>query len=169
MIGSSCAVSIWERPCTTVISPLDTIDVFNLVYPVIDVDKQILSQRPNIKGVGADSWVGGRYDWATVTSGFDDPAVFRTDTLRDSQFSPRVDLGYQPWNWLSIYSHYVESFGSNNGRSETGKPFEPQTATQAGLVRLPLSWVIGFGSLMIVGHNLFDSVRPEDLGSFAPW
>jgi len=39
----------------------------------------------------------------------------------------------------------------------------------AGLVKLPLSWIIGFGSLMIVGHNLFDSVRPEDLGSFASW
>lgn len=39
----------------------------------------------------------------------------------------------------------------------------------AGLVKLPLSWIIGFGSLMIVGHNLFDSVRPEDLGRFASW
>ncbi len=42
----------------TVISPLDTIDVFNPVYPVIDVDKQILSQGPNIKGVDDNSWYG---------------------------------------------------------------------------------------------------------------
>ena len=78
---------------------------------------------------------GGRYDWATVTSGFDDPAVFRTDTLRDSQFSPRVGLVYQPWNWLSLYGNYIESFGANNGRSTTGQAFDPQTAEQyeAGL------------------------------------
>jgi iron complex outermembrane recepter protein len=131
-----------------VVSPIDNIDAFNPVYTPIDVNSQILSQKPNTKYVQDDSWYGiyfqddielfdklhimggGRYDWASVTSGYDDPAVFKADTLRDSQFSPRAGVLYQPWNWLSVYGHYVESFGTNNGRSSTGKPFEPQTSTE---------------------------------------
>jgi uncharacterized membrane protein len=36
----------------------------------------------------------------------------------------------------------------------------------AALVRLPRFAIFAVGSLMIVGHNLFDGVRPEALGSF---
>lgn len=39
----------------------------------------------------------------------------------------------------------------------------------AGLVKLPLRWVVMLGSLMIVSHNAFDSVKPADLGGFGPW
>lgn len=131
-----------------VISPIDTIDIFDPVYSFIDIDRQILSQTPNTKYVQDDSWYGvyfqdqltlwntlhilggGRYDWAEITTGYDDPAVFKADTLRDSEFSPRVGLVYQHWDWLSLYGNYVQSFGTNNGRSASGKPFEPQTATQ---------------------------------------
>jgi iron complex outermembrane receptor protein len=131
-----------------VIRGIDTVDIFNPVYPFIDVDRQILSQTPNTKAVQEDSWYGvyfqdqltlwknfhimggGRYDWATVTSGYGDPVGFKAETLRDSKFSPRVGVNYRPVEWLSLYGHWVESFGTNNGRSSTGKPFEPQTATQ---------------------------------------
>src|SRR5882762_4730402 len=37
----------------------------------------------------------------------------------------------------------------------------------AGLVFLPLRWVVTVGVVMIAGHNLFDYVKPEDLGSFS--
>ena len=37
------------------------------------------------------------------------------------------------------------------------------------LVKLPLGWIVGFGSLMIVSHNAFDSLKPADLGWFGPW
>lgn len=36
----------------------------------------------------------------------------------------------------------------------------------AGLVHLPRFAIFAFGGLMIVGHNLFDGVRPEALGLF---
>lgn len=131
-----------------VIRGIDTVDLFNPVYPVLDVDQQILSQPPNTKAVQNDSWYGvyfqdqltlwknfhimggGRYDWATVTSGYGELVGFKAETLRDSKFSPRVGVNYRPVEWLSLYGHWVESFGTNNGRSATGKPFEPQTATQ---------------------------------------
>lgn len=38
----------------------------------------------------------------------------------------------------------------------------------AVLVRLPLTAIAFIGGVMIVGHNLFDGVRPESLGGFAP-
>ncbi|CAG0992300.1 Metal-pseudopaline receptor CntO [Myxococcaceae bacterium] len=127
--------------------PVDTIDLFRPVFHAVDINA-IGALRPNTKYVNNESWSalyfqdslalgdkfhllgGGRYDWATVTSGYDDPAVFKTDTLRDSHFSPRVGLTYRPAEWLSVYGQWVESFGTSNGRSVTGQPFQPQTATQ---------------------------------------
>lgn len=126
---------------------VDSLDVFNPVFPRINIDA-IRAQRANTQFVQNESWYGlyfqdqltlwdglhlmggGRYDWASISSGYDDPAVFQTDTLRDSQFSPRVGLVYQPVAGLSLYGQWVESFGSNNGRAQDGKPFQPQTATQ---------------------------------------
>lgn len=39
----------------------------------------------------------------------------------------------------------------------------------AGLVKLPLTWIVTFGGLMIVTHNAFDLLKPTDLGWFGPW
>jgi uncharacterized membrane protein len=39
----------------------------------------------------------------------------------------------------------------------------------AGLVKLPLPWLMGLGGLMILSHNAFDGLSLDDLGSFAPW
>ncbi len=36
----------------------------------------------------------------------------------------------------------------------------------AGLVKLPVGWVLGAGILMIFGHNAFDAVKAADLGMF---
>lgn len=78
---------------------------------------------------------GGRYDWAEVASAsaFEEGSSLKNlqlSALRDEKFTPRVGIVYQPWHWLSLYGNYVESFGANNGRSSTGLPFAPQTATQ---------------------------------------
>jgi uncharacterized membrane protein len=39
----------------------------------------------------------------------------------------------------------------------------------AALVKLPLSWTVGFGLSMIISHNALDSLQSEDLGWFGPW
>ena len=76
---------------------------------------------------------GGRYDmagyggyggdtWEATKAGF--------SMQHEDKFSPRVGLVYQPWQWLSLYGNYVESFGTNNGRSNTGLTFAPQESEQ---------------------------------------
>lgn len=130
--------------------PVDAIDIFKPVpaYPAADV-RALYTAPPNVRYVNDESWYGlyfqdqmslwknrvhilggGRYDWASLTSGYGDPAVFQADTLRDSRFSPRVGLDFRPVEWLALYGQWVESFGSNNGRSADGLPFKPQEATQ---------------------------------------
>lgn len=39
----------------------------------------------------------------------------------------------------------------------------------AGLIKLPLRWVVCIGGVMVIGHNAFDSLKPADLGVFGPW
>lgn len=39
----------------------------------------------------------------------------------------------------------------------------------SGMVKLPLSWIVTFGGLMIITHNAFDSLKPAELGGFGPW
>lgn len=39
----------------------------------------------------------------------------------------------------------------------------------AALVHLPLPVIGGGGLTLIAGHNLFDAVKPADLGGFGPW
>src|ERR1700733_14542316 len=38
----------------------------------------------------------------------------------------------------------------------------------AAIVRMPLRWVGAFSAVLILGHNLLDSVRPKQFGVFAP-
>ncbi|MGH8614043.1 MAG: TonB-dependent siderophore receptor [Gammaproteobacteria bacterium] len=81
---------------------------------------------------------GGRYDWATVAGGDSDISIdaIRLEEGTDEAFSPRVGVLYQPWPWLGVYGHWVQSFGSNNGGvSATGALHDPQSGEQfeAGL------------------------------------
>jgi len=76
---------------------------------------------------------GGRYDMAGYggfggTSWEETKAGFSMQ--HEDKFSPRVGIVYQPWDWLSLYGNYVESFGTNNGRSATGGNFAPQASEQ---------------------------------------
>ncbi|MDP2902413.1 MAG: TonB-dependent siderophore receptor, partial [Methylovulum sp.] len=73
---------------------------------------------------------GGRYDWANVDKAGAYFSDLSTDALQDGQFSPRVGITVRPWQWLAVYGNYMESFGTNNGRSVTGEIFAPQAAKQ---------------------------------------
>ena len=76
---------------------------------------------------------GGRYDWATVQSGYSPTSlndIGPLNTAHNGRFNPRVGVTYQPRHWLSVYGNYTESLGSSNGSSNTGQVFAPQTATQ---------------------------------------
>lgn len=131
---------------------VDTIDVFNPVYP--DLDINALKNGPHgFNDVGESSWygiyfqdqitlwdklhilAGGRYDITSSGSGFSgtslaDAHANFTD-IEINQFNPRVGVLYQPWQWLSVYGNYVESIGAGNqGVSISGTPFNPQTAEQ---------------------------------------
>ncbi len=84
-----------------------------------------------------DKWYilgGGRYDWASAGLGlsrvsFSDAEDKRLEQ-RDQAFSPRVGVLYRPWQWLSLYGNWTQSFGVNNAISATGRRFDPQIGEQ---------------------------------------
>lgn len=72
---------------------------------------------------------GGRYDW--IETGFASDGSFAAakaalPSRKDQGFSPRVGILYQPWTWLGLYGHWTKSLGANNGKSATGKAFDPE-------------------------------------------
>ena len=69
--------------------------------------------------------LGGRYDNTEAVF-----AVEGTKPDKYDDFSPRYGIVYQPWDWLSLYGSYSESFQTTNGRSADGKAFQPETANQ---------------------------------------
>lgn len=92
--------------------------------------------------------LGGRYDFASASTG-SASSLFPTvnDALsvagvpgkyfgnygvnRDSFFSPRVGVVYQPVKWFSIYGNYTESYGMNNGLTRgTGAQLPSMQAVQ---------------------------------------
>ncbi len=78
---------------------------------------------------------GGRYDWATRSSGSASTSIEaarnRETEVQNDAFSPRVGLVYQPWSWLALYGNYVESLGgANTALASSGKPLDAETAQQ---------------------------------------
>ncbi|MEY3882560.1 MAG: hypothetical protein RIQ94_3356, partial [Pseudomonadota bacterium] len=78
---------------------------------------------------------GGRYDWMSETAGFSDQSLALATTnnsnLQNGRFNPRAGLLYQPWQWLSLYSNYIESSGAaNTNMGVNGKILQPETAEQ---------------------------------------
>lgn len=78
---------------------------------------------------------GGRYDWATRSSGSSNASIVTAQgnqsEVQNEKFSPRVGLVYQPWPWLALYGNYVESLGgANTTLSSSGKPLDSETAQQ---------------------------------------
>lgn len=81
--------------------------------------------------------LGGRYD--NTESLF---AVEGVTPNTYDDFSPRCGIVYRPWNWLSLYASYAESFQTNNGRSADGRSFDPETAQQVEF-GLKTEWLDG--------------------------
>jgi iron complex outermembrane recepter protein len=75
--------------------------------------------------------LGGRYDW--VTENFQDNLFGDFIVSKDSAFSPRVGIVYQPLEPVSLYAGYSRSF-SPQGRfgniNADGTPFEPTKGGQ---------------------------------------
>ncbi|WP_415880058.1 TonB-dependent siderophore receptor [Methylomonas sp. TEB] len=77
---------------------------------------------------------GGRQDWATAGNGFSGTSLTEAESAYNNRqvdakkFTPRLGLVYKPFNFLSLYANYVESFGLSNGISRV--PLPPQTARQ---------------------------------------
>ncbi|WP_198014586.1 TonB-dependent siderophore receptor [Methylobacter marinus] len=131
---------------------LDTIDIFNPVFPNLDLN-QLRNAPRNVNFLSENSWYGiyfqdqitiwdklhilggGRYDITTSGTGFSanslDEANASFSDIEINKFNPRVGILYQPWQWLSVYGNYIESIGSpNNGRTRSGTPFAPESAEQ---------------------------------------
>ena len=90
-----------------------------------------------------DSWHilgGGRYDWMSETTGISNHSLAlassNSTSLQNGRFNPRAGLLYQPWQWLSLYSNYIESLGAANiNIGVNGNILQPETVKQveAGL------------------------------------
>jgi len=129
------------------------IDIYNPVYGQINPDA-ISKLTKNEFRYRVDQWYGlyfqdqitlfdklhimggGRYDWTSSGTGFSTVSVQKAidnfhDVSIDAQnFSPRVGLLYQPWQWLSLYGNYTQSFNVNNGFQFGGGTFKPQIGEQ---------------------------------------
>lgn len=134
--------------------PIQPISIYNPIYGLSGINlatrqkSQFLTSETDWTGVYFQDQItlfdklhilgGGRYDWASQTSG---AAYGATKSLADAKvsetgidnqrFSPRVGLLYQPWNWLSLYGNYVESLGAaNTARNPSGQILQPETSEQ---------------------------------------
>jgi iron complex outermembrane receptor protein len=78
---------------------------------------------------------GGRYDWMSTNAGLSNESMALASTnqtnLQNGRFNPRAGLLYQPWQWLSLYSNYIESSGAANiNMGVNSKILQPETAEQ---------------------------------------
>lgn len=93
--------------------------------------------------------LGGRYDNSeSLFDAADQPLI------NESALKPRFGIVYQPKPWLSLYGHYLESFGRNNsGRSRTNQTFPSETAEQfeAGI---KTEWLDGKLTSTLAYYNL---------------
>lgn len=139
----------WYRDVFDGATQLPSIDITNPIYGVVNpasVNALLNPGQPNrTDWRSINKWwgvyiqdqiditkqlhvlLGARYDdakWVYDITG--------TPTTNNSDWSPKYGLVYQPWDWLSLYGHYAESFGSNNGRSSSPSrtPFEPELAKE---------------------------------------
>ncbi len=171
------------------------IDIFAPVYGNVNFElaRSLRANAPNNFFFSADEWFGvyfqdqitlwdklhilggGRYDWASASSGGSPASLKEANSLADQneiddeKFSPRVGLLYQPWPWLSLYGNYAQSLGSSNGRSATGEPFEPQESEQyeAGL---KAEWLDGrLTSTLAFYHLTKTNLLSADLSTVDPF
>lgn len=136
------------NPAPTTYRPV--VDIFNPVYGQVPL---ATAKNFNSFGTLTQSWYGtyfqdqitlfdklhvmggGRYDWATRSSGSSSASIAAAQgnqsEVQNEKFSPRVGLVYQPWPWLALYGNYVESLGgANTALASSGKPLDSETAQQ---------------------------------------
>ncbi len=126
------------------------LDIFEPVYGIADINAAITETDRNLYFRNDERWygvyiqdqiqfgdnvhllIGGRYDKAEIGTGFSETSLSDASVTmnEDTHFSPRLGLVYQPRHWVSLYGSYSESLGSNNGRSATGTPLDPQIGSQ---------------------------------------
>jgi iron complex outermembrane receptor protein len=158
------------------------INVFNPIYgdnsALVDAtpDNSFFVRKENWTGIYfqdqmkiGKKWhalLGGRFDDAShgtgshyVVGGSLDTAWSRLVMRNDKSFSPRVGVLFQPVPSLSLYSNYVESFGTNNGVSATGEAFDPQGARQFEL-GTKSEWL---GGKLTTTLALFDIIKTNVL------
>ena len=71
--------------------------------------------------------LGGRYNSAEAVRG----TKGQNPKMADHAWTPRYGVLYRPWEWVSVYGSYVESFGAANaGLTPDGRVFDPEQAKQ---------------------------------------
>lgn len=105
----------------------------NFFYADYDQWAGLYAQDQVTLGGGWQLLVGGRYDTAKTGFGQSDSIAAAQAALqveKDTAFSPRAGLLYLLAPTTSLYASYSSSFGTNNARSASGVPFEPEKARQ---------------------------------------
>jgi iron complex outermembrane receptor protein len=78
--------------------------------------------------------LGGRFDWASTGNSFSSTSLPEAESLLtlndDEAFTPRAGILYRVSPNMSVYASYTSSFGSNNGRTASGDPIDPEEAEQ---------------------------------------
>ena len=127
------------------------LNIYHPVYTGIDLT-QLYPNTPNFAYMRNQNWYGlyfqdqitlwdklhilggGRQDWALQSSGESSNGEFgdiQLNKVSNNPFNPRVGVLYQPWDWLSIYGNYSESYGSANvARAFDGHVLSPETGQQ---------------------------------------
>lgn len=155
LIGGDFYNNKWPgtEVCNGATSAVPSIDIYNPVYGRVD-PAAIDRLTKNEFRYRVDQWYGlyfqdqitlwdklhvmggGRYDWTSSGTGFSPVSVqkaidnFHAVSTDTQNFSPRVGLLYQPWDWVSLYGNYTQSFNVNSGFAFGGGQFKPQVGEQ---------------------------------------
>jgi iron complex outermembrane recepter protein len=101
-------------------TPLRIADFLNSWHGIYLQDQVDITEKLHVL-------LGGRYDHAE--SFYDTRG--QTNTKTTEKLNPRYGIVYQPWKFLSLYGHYVESLGGIiTGQAFDGTLFNPETAQE---------------------------------------
>ncbi len=117
------------KPSTFNGTPLRIADFLNSWHGIYLQDQMEITDQLHVL-------LGGRYDHAE--SYYDTRG--QTQNKTTEKLNPRYGIVYQPWKFLSLYGHYVESLGGMiTGQAFDGTLFDPETAQEyEGGIKLDL-------------------------------
>jgi iron complex outermembrane recepter protein len=128
--GSELTLDVFNPPQAGELPELDFVKDFDA--SIQDDFVGIYAQNLISFGEKLKVLLGGRVDW--VRQKYDDNLDNAFDVVsRDSAFSPRVGIVYQPIKPISLYAAYNRSFKAEGGFGNVNadnKPFEPTTGEQ---------------------------------------